>query len=56
MNEQACAFVCAIFSLFAFILSAYSLKTGDMSCTAVTLIVGLVVVSLSGYVVLYRFL
>ena len=56
MNEQACAFVCAIFSLLCFVLSAYSLKTGDMAIASVIFAYGLVVVLLSGYVVLYRFL
>lgn len=54
MNENACAFVCAIFSLIDFVLFAYSLKTGDSSCWWVTLAFGAVVVMLSGLVIVYR--
>ena len=56
MNEQGCAFVCAIFCTLGMILSVYSLKTGDMSCWWVTLALGAVVVLLSGYVILCRYL
>lgn len=56
MNEQACAFVCAIFSAIVLILSAYSMKTGEMAYTAVSLIFALIVSALSGLVLVCRYL
>lgn len=54
MNEQGCAFVCAILTLLAFVLSAYTLNTGDMSCWWVTLAFSIVVNLLAGYVIICR--
>lgn len=54
MNEQACAFVCAILTLLAFVLSAYTLKTGDMSCWWVTLAFSSASTLLSGFVIICR--
>ena len=56
MNEQGCAFVCAIFSLLTFVLSAYVLTTGDMKVWWVVLAFGIVVNLLSGYVIICRFM
>ena len=54
MNEQACAFVCILFSVFTAILSAYWMKTGDASIVSVISAFGLIVVMLSGIVIAVR--
>ena len=44
MNEQGCAFVCAIMTLISFVLSAYVLITGDMKVWWVLLAFGVVII------------
>lgn len=56
MNEQACAYVCAIFSAICTILSGYATKTGDWSCMVVTAVFGAVVVLLAAYVLTCKYL
>ena len=54
MNEQGCAFVCAILTVLAFVLSAYTLNTNDMSCWWVTLAFSAASTLLSGFVIICR--
>lgn len=56
MNEQACAYVCAIFSAIILILSGYSMKTGEMTCAVISLVFALIVSALSGLVLVCRYL
>ena len=56
MNEQACAFVCAIFSAIALFLSGYSMKTGEMTCAVISMVFALIVSLLSGLVMVCRYL
>ena len=54
MNEQACAFVCILFSVFGAVLSGYWMKTGDGNIVSLITVFVLVVVLLSGFVIAYR--
>lgn len=54
MNEQACAFVCIFYSIFAAILSAHWMKTGDAGIVSVITAFALIVVMLSGLVIAFR--
>ena len=54
MNEQACAFVCILYSIFAAILSAYWMKTGEAGIVSAITAFGLVVVMVSGIVIAVR--
>ena len=56
MNEQACAYVCAIFSALCLIMSGYSVKTGDAACTVLTCVFAIIVAGLSGFVMVCRYL
>ena len=55
MNEQGCAFVCAILTLVAFVLSAYILISGDLKAWLLLLAAGVLVNLLSGFVIICRF-
>ena len=54
MNEQGCAFVCAIFAIFAAVLAGYWLKNGNADATWIISILGLVVFLVSGLVIAVR--
>lgn len=56
MNEQACAYVCAIFSAICMILYGYSMKTGDAECIILACICASVVALISGFVLVCRYL
>lgn len=56
MNEQACAYVCAILSTIILILSGYSMKTGEMTYAVISLVFALIVSALSGFVLVCRYL
>ena len=56
MNEQACAFVCAICCAAGVVLSSFCVKTGDFSQSPVVMALSIVVVFLSGLVLVYRHL
>ena len=56
MNEQACAYVCAIFSAICMILSGYAMKTGNTACVILSFVFAIVVVLLSGFVLVCRYL
>ena len=56
MNEQGCAFVCAIMTLLCFVLSAYVLITGDMKVWWALLAFGTVTNLLAGFVIICRFM
>ena len=55
MNERGCAFVCAIMTLLAFVLSAYVLVTGDVKVWWTLLVLGIIVNLLAGFVIICRF-
>ena len=55
MNEQGCAFVCAILTLLCFALSAYVLVTGDMKAWWALLGFGVGTNLLAGFVIVCRF-
>lgn len=55
MNEQACAFVCAIFSAICMLMSGYAMETGDSNFVVLSLISAVVVVAISGFVLLSRY-
>ena len=54
MNEQGCAFVCAIFAVFAAILAGYWLKSGNTDISWIISAFGLVVFLASGLVIAVR--
>ena len=56
MNEQACAFVCAIFSAICMILSGWAMKTCDIGCVVLSFMFAIIVVLLSGFVLVCRYL
>ena len=56
MNEQACAFVCAILSAIVLILSGYSMRTGEMTYAVVSMVFAVIVSALSGMVLICRYL
>lgn len=56
MNEQACAYVCAILSAIILILFVYSMKTGEMACTVICMVFAVIVSALSGLVLVCRYL
>ena len=56
VNEQACAYVCAIFSAICMILSGYAMKTGNGACVILSFIFAVMVVLLSGFVLVCRYL
>ena len=56
MNEQACAYVCTILSVICTILSGYSMKTGNITCVVLALVFAGIVVLLSGFVLVCRYL
>ncbi len=56
MNEQACDYVCAIFSAICMILSGYSMKTGNHACMVLSFVFAILVVLLSGFVLACRYL
>lgn len=55
MNEQACAFVCAIFSAICMLTSGFAMETGDSNFVVLSLICALVVALLSGFVLMCRY-
>ena len=56
MNEQACAYVCTILSAICMVLSGYSMKTGDHVCMILAFAFAIIVVLLSGFVLVCRYL
>jgi hypothetical protein len=55
MNEQACAFVCAIFSAISMILSGFAAKTGDGNLVILSFVSALVVMVISGFVLVCKY-
>ena len=56
MNEQACAFVCAIFSAICAILYGYYAKQADWGAMIVGSCFAAIVVLLAAYVLMMRYL
>lgn len=56
MNEQTCAFVCALLSAICTILSCYALKTNDWQIMVFAVVFAGIVALLSGFVLVYKYL
>lgn len=56
MMEDGCAFVCAIFSVLAGVLSAFTLSTGNWETMVVVVAFASVVVLLAGFSLASRYL
>lgn len=55
MNEQACAFVCAMFCVFGAVLAGYWIATNSASPAWIVSGIGLIVFLISGFVIACRF-
>ena len=56
MNEQACAFVCAILSAICLILSCYALSTNDWQVMVIAMVFAGIIALLSGFVLVCKYL
>lgn len=56
MWQDGCAFVCAILSVLACVLSAFTLVTGNWEPMVITVAFAAVVVVLAGYSLAYRYM
>ena len=55
MNENGCAFVCFILTMICSVLSWFSMSTGSREAMIVTFWFGLVIVLLSGFVIVCKY-
>ena len=56
MNEQACAVVCAIFSVICTILSCYAAVDGDWQVMVIAMTFAGIVCLLAGFVLVCKYL